>query len=69
MDFLKEFKKFALRGNVLDMAVGIIIGATFGKIVTSFVSNIIMPPLGFLIGRVNFSNLFVNLGTIEIMSV
>jgi large conductance mechanosensitive channel len=57
----KEFKEFAMRGNVLDMAVGIIIGAAFGKIVTSFVNDILMPPIGLLLGRVDFSNLFVNL--------
>lgn len=58
---LKEFKDFAMRGNVLDMAVGIIIGAAFGRIVTSFVEDVMMPPLGRLIGRVDFSNLFINL--------
>ncbi len=58
----EEFKKFALRGNVMDMAVGIIIGAAFGKIVSSFVSDIVMPPLGMLVGNVDFTNLFVNLG-------
>lgn len=58
---LKEFKEFALRGNVLDMAVGIIIGAAFGKIVSSLVNDIIMPPIGLLLGNVDFSNLFVNL--------
>jgi large conductance mechanosensitive channel len=58
---LKEFKEFAMRGNVLDMAVGIIIGAAFGKIITSFVSDILMPPIGLLLGKVDFSNLFVNL--------
>jgi large conductance mechanosensitive channel len=57
---LKEFKEFAMRGNVLDMAVGIIIGAAFGKIVSSLVEDIIMPPIGAL-GHVDFSNLFVNL--------
>lgn len=57
----KEFKEFAMRGNVLDMAVGIIIGAAFGKIITSFVEDILMPPLGLLIGKVDFSNLFVSL--------
>ncbi len=57
----KEFKEFAMRGNVLDMAVGIIIGAAFGKIITSFVSDILMPPIGLLLGRVDFSNLFVSL--------
>ncbi|HMD32987.1 MAG TPA: large-conductance mechanosensitive channel protein MscL [Candidatus Acidoferrales bacterium] len=58
---LKEFKEFAMRGNVLDMAVGIIIGAAFGKIVGSFVEDVLMPPLGLLLGKVDFSNLFVNL--------
>lgn len=58
---LKEFKEFAMRGNVLDMAVGIIIGAAFGKIVTSFVEDVLMPPLGRLIGHVDFQNLFLNL--------
>jgi large conductance mechanosensitive channel len=58
---LKEFKEFAMRGNVLDMAVGIIIGAAFGKIVTSFVSDILMPPFGLLVGKTDFSGLFLNL--------
>jgi large conductance mechanosensitive channel len=58
---LKEFKEFAMRGNVLDMAVGIIIGAAFGKIVQSFVDDILMPPLGLLFGKVDFSNLFLSL--------
>jgi large conductance mechanosensitive channel len=53
----KEFKEFAMRGNVIDMAVGIIIGAAFGKIVSSFVNDVIMPPLGLVIGNVDFSNL------------
>jgi len=57
----KEFKEFAMRGNVLDLAVGLVIGAAFGKIVTSFVSDILMPPLGLLLGRVDFSSLFINL--------
>ena len=56
-----EFKKFAMRGNVIDMAVGIIIGTAFGKIVTSLVNDMLMPPLGLLMGGVDFSNLFVNL--------
>ncbi|NUO08426.1 MAG: large-conductance mechanosensitive channel protein MscL [Candidatus Brocadia sp.] len=60
-DVLKDFKAFAMRGNVLDLAVGIIIGAAFGKIVTSLVTDIIMPPIGPLLGRVDFSNLFINL--------
>jgi large conductance mechanosensitive channel len=59
---LKEFKEFAMRGNVMDMAVGIIIGASFGKIITSLVNDIIMPPIGLLMGNVDFSNLFVSLG-------
>ena len=57
----KEFKEFAMKGNVLDMAVGIIIGAAFGKIVSSFVSDVLMPPLGLLLGKVDFTNLFVTL--------
>ncbi len=56
---LKEFKEFAMRGNVVDMAVGIIIGAAFGTIVNSLVSDIIMPPIGLLLGNIDFSNLFV----------
>ncbi len=58
---LKEFKEFAMRGNVLDMAIGIIIGGAFGKIVSSLVSDIVMPPIGLLLGRVDFSSLFINL--------
>jgi large conductance mechanosensitive channel len=59
---LQEFKKFAMRGNVMDMAVGIIIGAAFGKIITSLVNDMLMPPIGLLMGKVDFSNLFVTLG-------
>jgi large conductance mechanosensitive channel len=58
---LKEFKDFALRGNVIDMAVGIIVGAAFNGVVKSLVDNVIMPPIGLLVGHVNFSNLFLNL--------
>lgn len=58
---LKEFREFAMRGNVIDMAVGIIIGAAFGKIVSSFVGDVIMPPLGLLIGGVDFTDLVVTL--------
>lgn len=58
---LKEFKEFALRGNVLDLAVGVIIGTAFGKVVSSVVDDIIMPPIGRLVGHVDFSSLFVNL--------
>lgn len=61
MSFMKEFKTFAMRGNVVDMAVGIIIGAAFGKIVSSFVADVIMPPIGLLIGGVDFSNLLITL--------
>ena len=57
-----EFKKFAMRGNVVDMAVGIIIGAAFGKIISSLVNDVIMPPIGLLMGKVDFSQLFINLG-------
>lgn len=59
MSFISEFKAFAVRGNVVDMAVGIIVGAAFGKIVSSFVDNVIMPPLGVLIGGVDFSDLAI----------
>ncbi|SDS67857.1 large conductance mechanosensitive channel [Halopseudomonas litoralis] len=59
MSLIQEFKAFAVRGNVMDMAVGIIIGAAFGKVVSSFVGNVIMPPLGLLIGGVDFSDLAV----------
>lgn len=59
MKFLKEFKEFAMRGNVVDMAVGIIIGAAFGKIVTSLVNDVIMPPIGILVGGVDFKDLTI----------
>jgi large conductance mechanosensitive channel len=58
---LKEFKEFALKGNVLDLAVGLIIGGAFGKIVTSLVNDIVMPPFGLLLGHINFSNLYIDL--------
>jgi large conductance mechanosensitive channel len=58
---LKEFKDFAMRGNVVDMAIGIILGAAFGKIISSFVADVIMPPIGLLLGRVDFSQLYINL--------
>lgn len=57
----KEFKEFAMKGSVMDMAIGIIIGGAFGKIVSSFVSDVIMPPIGLLLGKLDFTNLFVNL--------
>jgi len=58
---LKEFKEFALRGNVLDLAVGVIVGGAFGKIITSLVNDIIMPPVGLVIGGVDFADLFIDL--------
>jgi len=57
----KQFKEFALRGNVIDLAVGLVIGSAFGRIVTSLVNDVLMPPIGLLLGRVDFSSLFVNL--------
>lgn len=62
MSFISEFKEFAVKGNVMDMAVGVIIGAAFGKIVNSAVNDLVMPVVGKLIGGVDFSNLYVNLG-------
>ena len=64
--FLSEFKQFAMRGNVLDMAVGVIIGGAFGKIVSSLVDDLIMPPIGWIIGGVNFSELKISLPTVEV---
>ena len=61
MSIIKEFKEFAVKGNVVDMAVGIIIGVAFGKIVSSFVADVLMPPIGMLIGGVDFSNLVITL--------
>jgi large conductance mechanosensitive channel len=58
---LKEFKEFAMKGNVLDMAIGVIMGAAFGKIVSSLVSDVLMPPIGLLLGGVDFTGLFINL--------
>ena len=66
---LKEFKEFALRGNVIDLAVGVIIGAAFGKIVSSLVNDVLMPPIGLLLGKVDFSNLYFNLGKQEFASL
>jgi large conductance mechanosensitive channel len=62
MSMMKEFKEFAMRGNVVDLAVGVIIGAAFGKIVDSLVKDVIMPPIGKLMGGVDFKQLFINLG-------
>lgn len=61
MGMMKEFKEFAMRGNVMDMAIGIIIGAAFGKIVSSFVGDVLMPPIGLLIGNMDFSNIAITL--------
>ncbi|MDR4504119.1 MAG: large-conductance mechanosensitive channel protein MscL [Candidatus Scalindua sp.] len=61
MGMMKEFKEFAVKGNVIDMAVGIIIGAAFGKIVSSFVGDVIMPPIGVLVGGIDFSNLAITI--------
>jgi large conductance mechanosensitive channel len=61
MSVLKEFREFAVRGNVVDMAVGIIIGAAYGKIVSALVDDVIMPPIGWILGKVDFSNLFIRL--------
>ena len=69
MAMLKEFRDFALKGNVIDLAVGVIIGAAFGKIVTALVNNIFMPVIGLLLGRVDFSNLFFSLNGQPVASV
>jgi large conductance mechanosensitive channel len=63
VSFASEFKEFAMKGNVVDLAVGVIIGTAFGKIVSSFVADVIMPPVGVLIGGINFSDLAVKVGT------
>ncbi|MDD2619838.1 MAG: large-conductance mechanosensitive channel protein MscL [Syntrophomonadaceae bacterium] len=57
----KEFREFAVKGNMIDLAIGIIIGAAFGKVITSFVNDVLMPPIGLLLGKVDFNNLYVNL--------
>ncbi|TGU74250.1 large conductance mechanosensitive channel protein MscL [Geomonas terrae] len=66
---VEEFKKFALKGNVLDLAVAVVIGAAFGKIVSSFVADIITPPIGKLLGNMDFSSLFLNLSSTPVRSV
>ena len=63
MSILSEFKAFAVKGNVIDLAVGFVVGAAFGKIVTSFTTDILMPPIGLALGAVDFSNLFINLSS------
>lgn len=65
----KEFKEFAVKGNVVDLAVGVIIGAAFGKIITSLVEDVVMPPLGLLLGKADFSNLFINLSDVSYKTV
>jgi len=62
MSFFSEFKAFAMRGNVIDLAVGVVIGAAFGKIVSSLVDNVVMPPIGYLIGGIDFSDLVLRIG-------
>ena len=62
MSFWQNFKKFAMRGNAMDLAVGVVVGGAFGKIVTSLVNDVLLPPLGLVLGRVDFSNLFLVLG-------
>jgi large conductance mechanosensitive channel len=69
MGMIKEFREFAARGNVIDLAVGVIIGAAFGKVVTSVVNDLIMPPIGMALGRVDFSNLFVGLNGVSYASL
>ena len=69
MSMASEFKEFAIKGNVVDLAVGIIIGGAFGKIVSSVVNDVIMPPIGLLLGKVDFSNLFINLSGKEVASL
>ncbi|WP_227874400.1 large-conductance mechanosensitive channel protein MscL [Tumebacillus algifaecis] len=59
----KEFREFAVKGNIIDLAIGVVVGAAFGKIVTSFTNDILMPPIGLLLGKVDFSNLFLNLSS------
>ena len=66
---LKEFKEFAMKGSVLDLAVGVIIGAAFGKIVASFTSDILMPPIGLLLGKIDFSNIFINLSSTPVATI
>lgn len=69
MSFASEFKEFAVKGSVVDLAVGVVIGAAFGKIVTSFVNDILMPPIGKLVGGLDFSDLFINLSDVPVDSL
>ena len=66
---LKEFREFVMRGNVVDLAIAVIIGAAFGKIITSFVEDVLMPPIGLALGKVDFANLFINLSGKDYVSV
>jgi large conductance mechanosensitive channel len=66
---LKEFKNFIMRGNVIDLAIAVIIGGAFGKIITSLVNDVLMPPIGLLLGKVDFSNLYINMGAIKYASL
>lgn len=66
---INEFKTFAMRGNIADLAIGVILGGAFGKIVTSLVNDVIMPPIGLLVGRIDFSNLYVNLSGVSYPSL
>ncbi|MGI5828180.1 MAG: large conductance mechanosensitive channel protein MscL [Patescibacteria group bacterium] len=68
-NFFKEFRQFAVRGNAIDLAVGLTVGAAFSRIVTSFVNDIVMPPIGFILGRVNFTDLYLNLSNNEYSSL
>jgi len=65
----KEFKEFAMKGSVLDLAIGVIIGAAFGKIVTSLVEDVLMPPIGMVMGKIDFSSLFINLSGADVKSL
>jgi large conductance mechanosensitive channel len=69
MGLVKEFKEFAMRGNVVDLAIGVILGAAFGKVVSSFVADVLMPPLGLMLGGVDFSSLFVPLKAADVVSL
>jgi large conductance mechanosensitive channel len=69
MSMISEFKEFASRGNVVDLAVGVIIGGAFGKIVSSLVNDVVMPPIGLLLGKVDFANLFINLSGKDVASL
>lgn len=66
---LEDWKKFILRGNIIDMSVGVIVGAAFSKIVSSFTSDILMPPLGLMLGKVDFSNFYINLSSVDYESL